>query len=805
MKSDSVRGLPTIHESNAKTYAPWSDPGNIIVIDDNCHVTDGFRSWLFNRGYLGSAAHNESTPYRNLRDVSWRRDFRRRCGLTEAALRRGTEYEQWRAAVLKRDDCQCRKCGTRKQVTAHHIYPLDYVFELAYDLDNGWTLCKKCHEYLHGYGARQRAVVVGWELPKHLARLARHWTVAKHDPSAFSLSLWEWGQPSKSPVLWARKVGTGFSIRSSRVRYKHDQYQPPEYVDLWTLAYAQTGKKLTLAQALDVYGAQDSTTLANAMLDEHARHPVALRPSQAFSVASYVKAYLRAMNVAPPMTKYQGPREYLDYAERANYGARNELFIRQEAVPVHYLDFKSQYAAVTTLMRLTELLTAKRIEVHDATSIAKQLLETLTLEDCFNPELWPLFSIYCEVVPDDELLPVRDQFREFSKREHVALAHFTSATPRFYCIADLIASKLLTGKLPRINWAFQFCGIGTQKGLTSVELCGDVDMHPSDMFRTIVEARQQYAKGTRMNQFLKTMVASGGFGIFGEINQEKGQETAGEWFFPGISSAVTAGGRLLLAMLEACVNEAEGLTVYVDTDAAMIFGEGDWDVTNSIVARFEQLKPFRIDTPFLEIEPENYRDGKLTPLWFWGSACKCYALFNHTDNGIEIRKASRNGISQYAAPVEKPEYPIWLSVITDSYLDWMRAPAVRVTPYNSPRMYERAELPFGDVRTIDSGIATPEFTWFDLIGQLRSRYEPTMVGNTGLLSRRRMHSDEPPRVIGKEGHSVAELTTGQKVRLTYRSCGFCGRQLTGKQRRWCAECQDSGRKAVARRAPGDVA
>jgi len=58
---------------------------------------------------------------------------------------------QWRTAVLKRDDYTCQDCGLRKRKGnhAHHIIPKSEKPELKFDLDNGETLCKDCHNKIH--------------------------------------------------------------------------------------------------------------------------------------------------------------------------------------------------------------------------------------------------------------------------------------------------------------------------------------------------------------------------------------------------------------------------------------------------------------------------------------------------------------------------------------------------------------------------------------------------------------------------------------------------------------------------------
>lgn len=56
------------------------------------------------------------------------------------------EAKEWRKAVFKRDDWTCQICGIRgSYLEADHIKPFAYFPELRYELDNGRTLCKKCH------------------------------------------------------------------------------------------------------------------------------------------------------------------------------------------------------------------------------------------------------------------------------------------------------------------------------------------------------------------------------------------------------------------------------------------------------------------------------------------------------------------------------------------------------------------------------------------------------------------------------------------------------------------------------------
>lgn len=59
-------------------------------------------------------------------------------------------YKNWRTAVFERDNFKCQKCGTHKNIQAHHIKTWKNNKELRYAVSNGVTLCRKCHLEAHG-------------------------------------------------------------------------------------------------------------------------------------------------------------------------------------------------------------------------------------------------------------------------------------------------------------------------------------------------------------------------------------------------------------------------------------------------------------------------------------------------------------------------------------------------------------------------------------------------------------------------------------------------------------------------------
>jgi 5-methylcytosine-specific restriction endonuclease McrA len=74
-------------------------------------------------------------------------------GKTEINLleRNRAEAYSWRKLVFERDDYTCQKCGdnTGHNLNAHHIKPWAKYKNLRFNIENGITLCKKCHIEIH--------------------------------------------------------------------------------------------------------------------------------------------------------------------------------------------------------------------------------------------------------------------------------------------------------------------------------------------------------------------------------------------------------------------------------------------------------------------------------------------------------------------------------------------------------------------------------------------------------------------------------------------------------------------------------
>ena len=62
--------------------------------------------------------------------------------------------------VYQRDGfkCQMPKCSSKYRLQAHHIKKWSTAATLRYDIDNGITLCRECHDRINGFESHYEAM-----------------------------------------------------------------------------------------------------------------------------------------------------------------------------------------------------------------------------------------------------------------------------------------------------------------------------------------------------------------------------------------------------------------------------------------------------------------------------------------------------------------------------------------------------------------------------------------------------------------------------------------------------------------------
>jgi hypothetical protein len=283
--------------------------------------------------------------------------------------------------------------------------------------------------------------------------------------------------------------------------------------------------------------------------------------------------------------------------------------------------------------------------------------------------LYPKLVAIVQILPNNDILPVRAIYGEDKNVYNIGINYATSETPLWYTLLDVIVFKLLTGKVPKILRSISFRPIGIQEGLKSIEIPGGLKLSPSDDFiKSLIEYRREiqikrdaYAKGTleyaqldTIQNQLKIVANATSYGIFIEIISEdtprknvdvyglrhfkadvNKTERFGAFFNPIIATMLTSGARLMLGMAEAWLLQHNGYYAFCDTDS-MAVSPRHWLQLQKF---FQPLNPYNSSEPILKLEYDQRDEhGDRQDLWFYGISTKRYVLYRIVNGQPSIVK-----------------------------------------------------------------------------------------------------------------------------------------------------------------------
>jgi len=599
-------------------------------------------------------------------------------------------------------------------------------------------------KYLKGEG-----LIVAYDAPLEISRIAVKWHKSRKRRRAFSFYFRVF-RDKKTGKLRPSGYEPGLSIESldaSKAIYRLIKYKFHEkdaeraeeqelsdvhVLDLKTLTAVLTGEAYTFQSACENFGAPASRTrksfsrvtkpaiecllkdvtaeleLLNRLREKFVQCPVDLPLERCYSPATLVKAYFPRMGITPPRKKFNISDSINGIAMQSLVAGRAEAVIVRAPLPITYLDFHAQYPAVSHLLGCREILCAERLEFADFTARAREVVERVTLDDCFRPTFWQQLRWFALVEPQGDVVPMRAKFGKSEDSDPTLGWNFLTSTQPFWVTGlDAIAAKLTTDKPLKILKAIEVVPHGVQRGLAPVKLYGQLEVDPrrDDLAVKLVELRHALkAREPHLAGGLKVAANSAAFGIPCQLNVKdldspsplhvfSGETTyttpphgvweqPAEFYCPVIASLVTGGSHLLCAMLECAVRDMGGHIAAMDTDSAMIVSTKDgglvpcaggphrlrnyqapgghaairalsWADVDRIRERFEALNPWRdtLKTPFLKLEEENFAsDGERHQLYAYCIGAKLYCLYNLDGGRLLVRKPSGHGLGFLQAP-----------------------------------------------------------------------------------------------------------------------------------------------------------
>jgi hypothetical protein len=575
-------------------------------------------------------------------------------------------------------------------------------------------ITKKFYQYTQ----KQKIPCIGFNLPFDISRIALEATPARGEKfyRGFSFKLAEGGGYSRLRVKSDKTKGTNISFAQLGFKNQPRQFHGT-FIDVANLVRVLCNESLSLEKAGEFFDAdvkkikaKEHGKINNKYLDyllTDVRATISLykkvleelklynitEPEKIKSQASIGKALLSQMNIKPFFNQNKKfPESHIGCIMEGYYGARSEVRLRKTPALVSYLDFTSLYPSIFILNNLQNFLLAETIETSECTQEAKQIIENSKKHTTLNKkEIWKQMNIVCLIEPENDILPVRTKFKPKDNTKNIALGNIESSPKFWYAISDIIASKILTGKSPKILKAYKYTPKGLQKNLKKINLLGiEIDPNKDNIFEKLLIARLEikekidkldkksleYKRLNANQNRIKLILNSSAYGIFLEINpthkltdliihsNEKTfeitgfNEKPGKYFNPVIGMIITSTARLLLTIIEDLLKEKKADYCFCDIDS-MAFPIKH---TEHVQNYFEQIKPFNAKVKLLKTEYTN--------VWFYGISTKRYCIYKIKNKKYEIIKASAHGLGHLRSPDGKNEEwykKIWYDIICFHY------------------------------------------------------------------------------------------------------------------------------------------
>jgi hypothetical protein len=557
-----------------------------------------------------------------------------------------------------------------------------------------------------------------------------------------------------------------------------------------------------------------------------------LNPPRCIYLSATVGArYLEAMGLEPPLKRHRAKLsdEFLGDCMSAFYGGRAEARIVRVPVPVVVADFTSMYPAQNALLGTWDVLTANRLELVDVTEQVRSLVadpglfDRLHDRDTWRDDVGVTFVQLADI--DGAILPVRARYepRHRPATDHVPgrpvtgnlnigvnPLHYQGGTLT-YTLPDVLAATLFGPAAFTIVKATRIRPVGQQAGLRRVRLRGGPWLNPRtrDPFLAMIEQRHRVkhdqalddAERDRLDLFLKITANAASYGSLARFDRHDrpknrpvkvkahgpaglavdasitGPETPGPYCYPPVAASITAGARLMLALMECHLTRVGGSYAFMDTDSAAIVatpdgghvacpGEPDgtvralsFDEVRRILSAFDPLNPYGDDVvnddPAMARSPwKAEKDSMTDPLNALVISAKRYLLFrgdptapvlvhgsdrddvDTSDDAdetsdtetLDIADWSEHGIGLYQDPLGERDdkqrrvwtwdawaYLLRVSLGLDADMpSWAVKPALTQFRISSPRQRRWFAAPDSDTPCADR----PRPSGFGLLGQL---------------------------------------------------------------------------------------